>query len=196
MNNPVIKEFDANGTKYVYDFEKMDMEQIIMAETLFRIHDKMFQVLPGVPSDIEKITNQMAIKHAYALLLTKINPDGTPEEFNPATTNNLDALRKLRGGKYRRDLEECKDDFFLQSGLVTDSSMMPLKNLTSVLGTLSEAEKDVIYKLVANSSAGLTATSSELNSIPPELSPTGPDISEIPTSSGLSPTETSEDISS
>ena len=176
MAQPVIREFKAGEETYVYNYELLSVEQCITAETFFRLHEKMFRTLPAAPSDIQLAADNLSVKHGYAGLLTKKNPDGSFEEYNPTINNNLDALRRIKGAKARRELEECRDDFFMKSGLVMTSSIESLTDTMTVIEKMPSREQELIWATISKAIAGrLPNSSSEMSSITPEPQQDGED---------------------
>jgi hypothetical protein len=161
-----------NGDVYVYDFEQMSMEQIMTAETFFKLHDKMLKVMPATPNDLMIATDQMSLKQAYAALLLKRLPDGTLEPFSSAMLNT-EALRNITGTENRKKLEEIKADFFVRSGSSTPVSMEQLENLMNVVKLMPESIQNMFYEEMLKGVAGSLGNSFDKSSLTTALEEIG-----------------------
>jgi len=171
IDGPV--EFKANnGETYIYDFEQMSMEQVMTAETFFKLHEKMLKVMPATPNDLMVATDQMSLKQAYSALLLKKLPDGSLEPFSPST-NGIDALRYITGTDNRKKLEAIKTDFFGRSGSSTPVSMEQLENLMSVVKLMPENIQNLFYEEMLKGVAGSLGTGFDKSSLIPALEQIG-----------------------
>lgn len=160
------------GETYVYDFDLMTMEQIMTAETYFKLNEKMFRVLPGTPSDLALATQQMALKNAYATLLIKKNKDGSFEPFSP-NNDNIEALKNLTGKKNREKLEEAKNDFFAKLNSSSMVSMEQLETLLNVIKMLPESVQNLFYDEMLKALGGQLGANFDKNSIKKALQEIG-----------------------
>lgn len=170
----MIKFKTKNGDTYVYDFDLMTMEQIMAAETFFKLHEKIFRILPGTPTDLSLATEQMALKQAFAALLIKKNSDGTYESYSP-NNNNLEALRNLTGIENRKKLEEAKTDFFAKLGNYSLVSMEQLEILLNVIKLLPNTIQNLFYEEMLKTIGEQLGTKLDKNSIQSALAQIGYD---------------------
>ena len=137
-----------DGATFVYDFELMSMEQALVAEAHFKIWEKTFKVLPATPDELQLATNQSALKNGYAALLLERNADGTYKLFDATQGANLSTLKRIKGADARVKLEECKLDFFQQSGIVTANSNEQLSNLMTVVKEMPKEEQSLMFQMI------------------------------------------------
>ena len=175
INQPLdgpIEFKTKSGETYIYDFEQMSMEQIMTAETYFKLHEKMLKVMPATPNDLMVATDQMSLKQAYASLLLKKNADGSYEPFS-TTNNNLEALKNIIGSDSRQKLEMAKTDFFSKLGNATPVSMEQLENLMNVVKLLPENIQNMFYEEMLKSVAVSLGTRLDKSSLTAALEQIG-----------------------
>lgn len=162
---PFNAEFIIGADKFIYDFEEMTCEQCLIAETQFKLHDKIFKLLPATPNEFQIATENAAIRTAYASLLVKIDANGEPEPFSAMMTSTIDALKRMKGSANRQKLERCKADFFTRTGLQLMVSTEQLSSLMQIVKEMPDEYQQVVYGQMAKVVGGSLDSSSEMSFI-------------------------------
>lgn len=136
--------FNIDGVEYYYNFNVMSMDRIFQAEKFFTIEMESNQQLPQLPEEVTVAANRQITRQAYAALLIKKDKNGY-EPYNPAKVSSFDVLSQITGKDYKR-LQECREDFFINTGLQSKELMMQSRD---IIRQLSEVDGEKLMPLLA-----------------------------------------------
>lgn len=77
-------EFQSDGKTYIYDFDKLCGEQIIIAEQCFKIHETMMAKGAKNLNELEQMTSRTALFRGLGTVLLEKYQDGTIEIYDYA----------------------------------------------------------------------------------------------------------------
>lgn len=117
MDNEIISmEFENNGKKYVYDFDRLTVEQAELAKESaeFKINQKSMQ-----PSDFNQVLRTHGaewLSITVSFLLLEV-VDGITQPFVYDKAKEVENWIKQLPVKYKADLESVVQDFFQNIGM-------------------------------------------------------------------------------
>lgn len=141
------REFIIDGEKYIYDFSLMPVNQALAAETLFKLQQRLFMIMPGTPDELDIALQRNIKSKALGALLMKTDKNGKIEIFDPGAHAGFEALSKLKGGDYFR-LEECRSDFFQIMAIASEESIMQSDIITRIIKSMDANSLKAIAKSV------------------------------------------------
>ncbi len=140
-------DFIIDEEKYNYNFDKLNANQIYAGRTYFHIMLELHEKLPASPEEVEIITKRLIQKHAFASIINKEDKNtGKFIKYNQTSPVCFNFLDDLYGADNFQKLEEIKTDFFYHTGLFNKELTMGLPDLMKQLQTLSETERQQIFK--------------------------------------------------
>jgi hypothetical protein len=141
----VVKEFNSGDDTFIYDFSIMSVKQILAAETLFKMHAKLFSSLPATPSELMTAVERNANARAFGALLVRKTADGAYESFNPAQNTGYDALGQIFGPDFN-ELEKCRKDFFFNMKIASRESTMQSADLIQLIAAMDKESLSLLIK--------------------------------------------------
>lgn len=141
----IIKDEDSQiiNDEYVYNFELMGADRMLIARKLFFISNKEFTTTPKAIDELESLVTREAERQAFAAILMKRDNQDF-EKYDPYKLSSFDALRDITGKENFRKLMECQDHFFIEVGLQSPELMTQsidiMNQSVNILKTFKELE--------------------------------------------------------
>jgi hypothetical protein len=88
-------QFEQNGKKFIYDFNKLCGSQIIMAEQAFIISGQKLNKEPNNVTEMENIISQTALFKAFGILLLELGADGEIIPFNEDQEKGINFVKSM-----------------------------------------------------------------------------------------------------
>lgn len=120
--------FKINEVDYVYDFENMTGEQILLCQAAWEQSEAIKKVIPQSNDDLLKIMDKRVNAMGYEyLLMIKDKKEGYLRS-NRNKNVGIGILENVLGADFKR-LEECKNDFFQRQGIISENLINITKQL-------------------------------------------------------------------
>jgi hypothetical protein len=117
-------------TKYVYDFDELDIQPMLLAQSVFTFGQAQGAKPPRDLKELELGGRMDILAVGMSYLLRREMPNGELEEFERLKTQHpaYRFICKLKAPELER-LELCKANFFTRRKLQDVESMRPLMNM-------------------------------------------------------------------
>lgn len=168
----LIVDFECNGKKYQYNFDRLTANQIYAGMKYFKLDLAMEENLPVRPDEVVTITQRQVQKYAFAAILNVFKKDSEDfEKYLEQKPPAFDFLDEITGKDNFIKLMEIRQDFFYHTGLINIELTKGLGDLMKQLNGLSEIERSQVFKMMAMNQSDITRTKGK-NSIPSNISET------------------------
>jgi hypothetical protein len=137
-HEPYTAEFQIGNETFIYDFNEITYEQKTVAETLFRIWDKMLLNTPTTPNELNTIMERESKLKAVASLLIKVDSNGERVQFEAKENPAIKALKKLKGKENFNKIDRITEDFFYNTQIILQHSIELYKPYLSLISELQK----------------------------------------------------------
>jgi hypothetical protein len=135
---PVAEIFDIGNDKYIYNLKYLSARRMLQAISLFKLHQKMELNMPVTVEELKILIARETEANAFAAILIKVkmDADGNITEFykyDPHAINLIDPLDVLKGIDDMNRLWKCRNDFFINTGLHLNESLLQLPDIMRMM---------------------------------------------------------------
>lgn len=128
-----------DGSKYLYDFDELTLEQVNSATVLFNLYNEQVHSPPrNVDQMITGGTIELVLR-AVSYLVVPVNEDVTDAFKREVIGSVLKSLRAMKSSEYRK-LLDIKADFFARAGIVDVESFRQLKPMLDAFAGLNSTQ--------------------------------------------------------
>lgn len=108
--------------EYVYNFELMSMDRMLVARKLFLKSQEDYTWQPKNFDELSELVTRETERKAFAAILMKRIDGNEFEYFDEYKTSAFDALREIKGSDNFNKLMMCQENFFLKAKLLSPES--------------------------------------------------------------------------
>lgn len=123
-----MENFKINEVDYVYDFENMTAEQILLCQASWELSESIKKVIPQSNDDLLNVMNKRVNTQGYEYLLMLKGKDGKFIRSTKSKNVGIGILENMLGNDFDR-LEGCKNDFFQKRGIISENLINITKQL-------------------------------------------------------------------
>lgn len=123
-----MEKFKINEVNYVYDFENMTAEQILLCQSAWELSEAIKKIIPANNDDLIRIMEKRVNNLGYEYLLMAEGKDGKLIRSTKNKNIAIGILENMLGADFEK-LEACKNDFFQRRGIISESLINITKSL-------------------------------------------------------------------